>query len=226
MRNYTFLILFLLQILSCKEKEIQYPSAGDNGKGIGGFGKVSFWSNIDAKYIPITVKFDTAILGNLAETFVVEPNCGDTKTLIAEKVSNTYSYTATNSKGMKWSGTVTLSEYGCEKVLLNAENTIKGRCCFWSDADFHIVGVKPITIFLESQNKGELQSAHSGTPNCGDINTVTVDNLQAGIYNFSATTQSGKTCSGVIEIVSDSCASIKISYHNGVLSYSKVKSKQ
>ena len=82
----------------------------------------------------------------------------------------------------------------------------KGDAVFWVDSTFHF---NDITIVIDTQLIGIIDGYFNSKPDCGVPQAVNIE-LEAGIYEFTATDTLGATYNDTILIKKNRCNSKKI----------------
>ncbi len=111
-----------------------------------------------------------------------------------------YSYTA-SSASASWSGTVLVDGSGCQDIAL-AQPT--GTVTFWTQ----LSNVGTITVHINGGSGVITSYITGGVPTCGFTGCATFD-LDPGLYNYTASSQTGLQWSGTVSIAADVCQPIE-----------------
>ena len=128
------------------------------------------------------------------------PNCGAQGCANFYLPVGAYPYTA-QSATTSWSGTLNVTA-GCNVVLL-AQST--GSVVFWTASN--TFGTITVNI---NNGSGTISSyVTGGVPSCGFTGCATFD-LQPGVYAYTATSQSGASWNGSVNVSGDACQPVQL----------------
>ncbi len=183
----------------------QLTSSGGGGGGGGTTGQGMFWIASDLGCGNITVVCN-GITRTISTIYATSPPCGTSGTATFDLSPGTYAYTASCS-GKNWSGTITITAGGCQKVQLTSSGggTTTGQGMFWTAFDR---GCGNITVVCNGVSKLITAFSTTGAPACGTAGCATFD-LSPGTYSYSASCSGGWSTSGTITITAGGCTRIQ-----------------
>lgn len=182
----------------------QLTSSGGGGGG-GSTGQGMFWIASDLGCGNITVVCN-GISRTISSIYATSPPCGTSGTATFDLSPGTYAYTASCS-GKNWSGTITITAGGCQKVQLTSSGggSTTGQGMFWTAFDR---GCGNITVVCNGISKIISGYSTTGVPACGTAGCATFD-LSPGTYSYSASCTGGWSASGTITITAGGCTRIQ-----------------
>ncbi len=161
----------------------QLTAAGGGG---GSTGQGMFWIASDLGCGNITVVCN-GISRTISSVYGTSPACGASGTATFDLSPGTYAYTASCS-GKNWSGTITITAGGCQKVQLTSSGggSGTGQIIVWMKTD---KGCGPINVTINGVTRTISQYYPSGAPPCGATGCANFT-LNPGTYVLNA------NCSG------------------------------
>ena len=170
------------------------------GGGGGSTGQGMFWIASDLGCGNITVVCN-GISRTISTIYATSPPCGTSGTATFDLNPGTYAYTASCS-GKNWSGTITITAGGCQKVQLTSSGggSTTGQLTFFTKSD---LGCGQITVTCNGITRTITQYYSGGAPGCGATGCANFT-LNPGTYSFTASC-SGKTWSGNNTVTSGGC---------------------
>jgi major membrane immunogen (membrane-anchored lipoprotein) len=185
--------------------KLQLTSSGGGGGGGGGStGQGMFWIASDLGCGNITVVCN-GITRTISTIYATSPPCGTSGTATFDLSPGTYAYTASCS-GKNWSGTITITAGGCQKVQLTSSGggSTTGQGMFWTNVDH---GCGPITVVCNGISR-TVTSYYASMPACGASGCANYT-FNPGTYSYTASC-SGYTWNGSITILSGGCSRIQL----------------
>ena len=188
---------------------VQLTAAGGGGGGGTTTGQGMFWIASDLGCGNITVVCN-GTSRTISSVYGTAPSCGASGTATFDLSPGTYAYTASCS-GKNWSGTITTTAGGCQRVQLTSSGggTTTGQGMFWIASD---LGCGNITVVCNGISR-TISSVYGTTPSCGASGTATFD-LSPGTYAYTASC-SGKNWSGTITITPGGCQRVQLTSSGG-----------
>jgi major membrane immunogen (membrane-anchored lipoprotein) len=192
--------------------KIQLTGSGGGGGGGGSTGQGMFWIASDLGCGNITVVCN-GITRTISSVYGSAPACGASGTATFDFSPGTYSYSASCS-GKNWSGTITITAGGCQKVQLTSSGGgggggSTGQGMFWIASD---LGCGNITVVCNGISR-TISSVYGSAPACGASGTATF-NFSPGTYSYTASC-SGKNWSGTITITAGGCQKVQLTSSGG-----------
>jgi len=178
-------------------------------------GSVMFYTASDLGYGNITVKLGSLGSRTITKYSSSTPGCGtDGCATFTDVPPGTYSYSATCTYSIVWSGTITTS-IGCKKIELTGTGTNSntgtdvstGNITFWTGGDSGDCGT--ITVTLGSYGQRTVNYSYASSPGCGATGCATYTGLPYGTYSYSATSTGGCSWNGSVTL-SSSCSMMQL----------------
>ena len=159
-----------------------------------------FWIASDLGCGNITVVCN-GITRTISTIYATSPPCGTSGTATFDLSPGTYAYTASCS-GKNWSGNITITAGGCQKVQLTSSGggSTTGQIIIWRKTD---KGCGPINVTINGITSTISQYYPSGAPPCGAIGCANFT-LNPGTYVLNASC-SGYAWIGNITITAGGC---------------------
>lgn len=168
-------------------------------------GQGMFWVATDLGCGNITVVCN-GISRTISTVYATSPPCGTSGTATFDLSPGTYSYSASCS-GKTWSGTITITAGGCNKIQLTSSGggSTTGQGTIWIRTDH---GCGPINVTINGVTRTISQYYSGGPGNCGATGCANYT-LNPGTYSFTASC-SGFTWTGTINITSGGCSLVEL----------------
>ncbi len=223
--NFLLMVMFLTGI-SCSKTESE-----DNLliESLNKKSKIVFFTNAQAILncgpFDVNVYLDSTLVGSISEPYMVDsfPDCSQkSNTLIIEKESGTYHYSATANCNnyADWSGTISIKPDTCYKIFLDIEKTTNldnvGNVLFYTNAQMVLnCGEFDVDIYIDSVLVGTLTRASlpvDSIPSCNEVSNEEILKVQKeeGSYSYYALlncSEYGK-CKGEFIVSKDSCTKV------------------
>lgn len=168
-------------------------------------GQGMFWIASDLGCGNITV-ICNGISRVISTIYTTSPPCGTSGCATFDLSPGTYSYSASCS-GKTWSGTITITAGGCNKVQLTSSGggSTTGQAMFWTAFDR---GCGNITVVCNGISKIISGFYASSVPPCGASGCATFD-LSPGTYSYTASCTGGWNTSGTVTVTAGGCIRIQ-----------------
>ena len=142
----------------------------------------------------------------ISSVYASSPPCGTSGTATFDLAPGTYAYTASCS-GKNWSGTITITAGGCQKVQLTSSGggSTTGQAMFWTAFDR---GCGNITVVCNGISRVISGFYATSIPGCGASGCATFD-LSPGTYSYSASCTGGWSTSGTVTVTAGGCIRIQ-----------------
>lgn len=161
-------------------------------------GQGMFWIATDQGCGNITVVCN-GITRTISSYYASAPPCGASGSATFDLSPGTYSYSA-SCTGKTWSGSITITAGGCNRIQLTSSGPSSGELTFFTTSD---LGCGTINVTCNGVTKSITQYYPSGNPNCGATGCANFT-LAPGTYSFTASC-SGRTWSGSNTVTAGGC---------------------